>query len=92
MCPVSVNDVNRSSVLLMVIYSNLACLYISACVFRHCLRVSFILSNLSIFSINVAEYITPEKFEHWESVGNELRVQRADHLYDPLTKQVSKKN
>ena len=87
MCPVSVNDVNRSSVLLMVIYSNLACLYISACVFRHCLRVSFILSNLSIFSINVAEYITPEKFEHWESVGNELRLQRAD----PLTKQVSKK-
>lgn len=28
--------------------------------------------SLLSFSLQVTEYITPEKFKHWESVGNEL--------------------
>ena len=27
---------------------------------------------LSLYPVQVTEYITPEKFKHWESVGNEL--------------------
>ena len=31
-----------------------------------------VVSKHALLFVQVTEYITPEKFKHWESVGNEL--------------------